>query len=252
MLTKSQQFMVDDGLPASLLLTGEQRAAFWLANPHLGVIPTLSFKDDKRQVEVEREQFEREAAAIRITKLKAGLARKAVKLSSNDLRGMRWDARRNRLVPIDPTESRKMTDTEKTTADEATPELVSSTVAVTEEDTTMAKTAKNTAKKTPAKPAKKAAKKAAAKPAKKAAKKAAKKSSDKPSVPRGEGVIATIIKTIGRANGASADEILEVLVKAFPDRQPESMRKTIMIQANKNAKSKERSEKRGVVYYGHK
>ena len=240
MLTKSQQFMVDDGLPASLLLTGEQRAAFWLANPHLGVIPTLSFKDDKRQVEVEREQFEREAAAIRITKLKAGLARKAVKLSSNDLRGMRWDARRNRLVPIDPTESRKMTDTEKTTADEATPELVSSTVAVTEEDTTMAKTAKNTAKKTPAKPAKKAAKKAA------------KKSSDKPSVPRGEGVIATIIKTIGRANGASADEILEVLVKAFPDRQPESMRKTIMIQANKNAKSKERSEKRGVVYYGHK
>lgn len=246
MLTKAQQLMVDDGLPVDLFRTTEQRAAYWLANPHFGVIPTVSFKDDKRQSDALREQFEREATALRIAKLKAGLVRKAVKLSPRDLRGMRWDSRNNRLIPIDPQESRKMKyDTDKTTAAEATPELVSSTVAVTNEDT-MAKT---TTKKT-AKSAKKPAKKAVAKKTKKTA---AKKSGAKPAAtPRGEGVIATIIKTIGRANGASADECLEVLVKAFPDRAPESMRKTVMIQANKNAKSKERSEKRGVVYYGHK
>jgi hypothetical protein len=40
-----------------------------------------------------------------------------------------------------------------------------------------------------------------------------------------------------------------VLVKKFPDRDPDGMRKTVGIQANKNASSKERDEKRGLIYY---
>jgi hypothetical protein len=40
-----------------------------------------------------------------------------------------------------------------------------------------------------------------------------------------------------------------VLVKKFPDRDPDGMRKTIGIQASKNSSSKERDEKRGLIYY---
>jgi hypothetical protein len=91
------------------------------------------------------------------------------------------------------------------------------------------------------------AKKTAAK--KKVAKKTTvKKTAEK----KGPGVIATIIATISKANGASADEIMEVLTKTFPDREPDGMRKTAMIQANKNCKSKDRHETRGLVYYGGK
>jgi hypothetical protein len=43
-----------------------------------------------------------------------------------------------------------------------------------------------------------------------------------------------------------------VLVKEFPERQTDSMRKTVLIQANKNCKSKDRDDKRGVVYFGNK
>jgi hypothetical protein len=42
-----------------------------------------------------------------------------------------------------------------------------------------------------------------------------------------------------------------VLVKAFPDREADGKRKTVLIQiqASKNCTSKERDEKRGRVYY---
>jgi hypothetical protein len=63
------------------------------------------------------------------------------------------------------------------------------------------------------------------------------------------GVIATIIETISREKGATADECLAILVTKFPDRKPESMIKTVRIQANKNCSSKERDEKRGIVYF---
>jgi hypothetical protein len=49
--------------------------------------------------------------------------------------------------------------------------------------------------------------------------------------------------------GATADEILTVLVKKFPDRDPDGMRKTVLIQASKNCTSKERVEKRGLIYF---
>jgi hypothetical protein len=66
---------------------------------------------------------------------------------------------------------------------------------------------------------------------------------------KGPGVIATIIETISRDKGASADEILAILVKAFPDRSADGMRKTVIIQSNKNCTSKETDEKRGRIYY---
>lgn len=53
------------------------------------------------------------------------------------------------------------------------------------------------------------------------------------------GVIAKIIDTIGRANGAS-----------IADRSADAMRGTARIQASKNSTSREKDEKRGgMVYY---
>jgi hypothetical protein len=39
-----------------------------------------------------------------------------------------------------------------------------------------------------------------------------------------------------------------MLVKAFPDRDADGMRKTVLIQANRNCTSTELDEKRGRVY----
>jgi hypothetical protein len=99
-------------------------------------------------------------------------------------------------------------------------------------------------------------------PAKKSVKKSAKKTAAKKSTKKpvavskkagvsakGPGVIATIVETISREKGASAAECLEVLKKAFPDRNPDGMIKTIRIQAARNATSKERVEERGLVYF---
>jgi hypothetical protein len=63
------------------------------------------------------------------------------------------------------------------------------------------------------------------------------------------GVISTIVEMISREEGASKDEILKILVKKFPDRDPDGMSKTIIIQANRNKSSKETIEDRGIVYY---
>jgi hypothetical protein len=67
---------------------------------------------------------------------------------------------------------------------------------------------------------------------------------------KGPGVIATIIETIKRDRGATAEEIVAILVKRFPDRKAKSMHSTVKIQANKNAKKKDRDDKRGLIYYG--
>jgi hypothetical protein len=52
---------------------------------------------------------------------------------------------------------------------------------------------------------------------------------------------------MSRDKGATADEMLAVLVKAFPDREADGMRKTVLIQANKTAPRK-RSMKSGVGF----
>jgi hypothetical protein len=87
-----------------------------------------------------------------------------------------------------------------------------------------------------------------------AKKKAAKKTTTKKvtngnGAAKGPGVIATVIATISREKGASADECLEILKGKFPDRDPDGMRRTVLIQANKNKSSTEMDEKRGKVYF---
>ena len=63
------------------------------------------------------------------------------------------------------------------------------------------------------------------------------------------GVIDTIIETISKEKGGSIAEIVAVLTKRFPDRDPDGMTKTARIQANKHANHKDRDENRGLVYY---
>jgi hypothetical protein len=63
------------------------------------------------------------------------------------------------------------------------------------------------------------------------------------------GVVGTILTVISRREGASVDEIVAVLVKAFPDRDPDGMRRTVRVQAAKNCTTKETDAQRGRVYY---
>jgi hypothetical protein len=87
-------------------------------------------------------------------------------------------------------------------------------------------------------------------PAKKASAKSAKKSTKKPvAVLKKEGVIAKIVECISKEKGSTVDETLAVLVKAFPERNPDGMRKTAMIQSNKQKTSKEAVDGRGTVFY---
>jgi len=87
------------------------------------------------------------------------------------------------------------------------------------------------------------------------AKKTAKKSVAKKSVAKAAngaakpGVIATVIDCISKTKGSTVDETLAVLVKAFPDREADGMRKTAMIQSNRQKTSKEVIDGRGTVFY---
>jgi hypothetical protein len=62
-------------------------------------------------------------------------------------------------------------------------------------------------------------------------------------------VIAVIVATISRKQGAGIKEIVAVLAKSFPDRDPDAMTETARTQVGHNATHKSREEKRGLVYY---
>jgi hypothetical protein len=81
------------------------------------------------------------------------------------------------------------------------------------------------------------------------AKKTAAKKVSSTGAAKAPGVIATIIATISRDRGASKSEILKILTEKFPEREPDSMARTIGIQAPKNCTSREDDEKRGGVVY---
>jgi hypothetical protein len=95
--------------------------------------------------------------------------------------------------------------------------------------------------------AKKSPKKKA--PAKKAAAKKSASAERPVGLPKTVGVIAAIIERISMEKGSTVDETLAALVKLFPDRDPAGMRKTAMIQSNKQKTSKEAVEGRGTVFY---
>lgn len=73
--------------------------------------------------------------------------------------------------------------------------------------------------------------------------------------PKGPGVIATIARMMQRKTGASKSEIHAQLVKDFPKRDKNALLTTASIQVNRYPKehrlkvTKERSDKRGLVYY---
>jgi hypothetical protein len=68
-------------------------------------------------------------------------------------------------------------------------------------------------------------------------------------LPKKVGVIAAIVECISKEKGSTVDETLAVLVKKFADRNPDGMRKTAMIQSNKQKTSKEAVDGRGTVFY---
>lgn len=78
---------------------------------------------------------------------------------------------------------------------------------------------------------------------------ASKKKSNGAGGNKGVGVIATILEAMGRDRGATAEEMVAILTKKFPDRKAEGMTSTVKIQAARNAKKKDKDEKRGLVYY---
>ena len=63
------------------------------------------------------------------------------------------------------------------------------------------------------------------------------------------GVIATIVDCISKEKGSTVDETLAVLTRKFVDRDPAGMRKTALIQSNKQKTSKEVVDDRGTVFY---
>lgn len=73
--------------------------------------------------------------------------------------------------------------------------------------------------------------------------------------PKGPGVIDTIARMMQRSNGASKAEIHAELVKRFPDRDGDALLTTASLQVNRLPKerklkvTKEKSDKRGLVYY---
>jgi hypothetical protein len=81
---------------------------------------------------------------------------------------------------------------------------------------------------------------------------------DKPKTPRvggpgskGVGVIATIVEAFSRDKGANIDEIVEILVKKFPDREVKGMTSTARIQVKRQGAIMVPDDKRGKVYYRH-
>jgi hypothetical protein len=97
-VTPAQQLMVQDGLPAVLLLTSEQRAEAWRLNPPraMPLFQAIPRNEDaatsafRAQVEAER----RQKSLNQIAKMKNRFAQKAVDHSK-----MRWDPRAAKFVP---------------------------------------------------------------------------------------------------------------------------------------------------------
>jgi len=97
MLTRSQQWMVQDGLPADLILTREERAALWRANPPRAM-PLFNMQppvqDEQTAAFVAKlAENKRLKSLNQIAKMKNRFASKAIDHSK-----FRWDARRNKFV----------------------------------------------------------------------------------------------------------------------------------------------------------
>lgn len=289
MLTKAQQVMVNDGFPPSLFWTQEERKAAWDAAPPKPYSFNNEDDAAVIQRKQMREALEQEAirirnlrfAALKAKKVRAEMDVRGMRWSS---RTNKWEPDPNSQEYI---QMGKWTVTPYNAEGEVIQRGITSIadgsgevavfgkmgaayhrcaagsvhkIIVTNEagetlreweeggailpkpvPSEKAPSLDKTIKKAKAKGAAKAAKAVAkAKPAKAAAVKNSEK---------GPGVIATIVATISRSQGASAEEGLAVLTKTFPQREPKGMLSTFRIQANRHCTKKDKDEKRGLVYY---
>jgi len=96
-LTRPQRLMVEDGFPAELFRTVEQRRAYWDAHPPVAIPLFKLQRDEDAETRAMRERLRQEE----ITALRSRLARSARRKAAKaiDFSKMRWDSRRNRFVP---------------------------------------------------------------------------------------------------------------------------------------------------------
>ncbi|HEX2614984.1 MAG TPA: hypothetical protein VHL10_05785 [Nitrososphaera sp.] len=96
--TKSQQMMVEDGLPAELLATQDERAADWVANPPKPPTSTMMFKEPATSEDQATLQLLAEMAVKK--KVKASNRNSKMLSKKEDHTNERWDTRKGKWVPL--------------------------------------------------------------------------------------------------------------------------------------------------------
>lgn len=102
-LTKSQSLMKADGAPSFLFVSTEQRKAAWDKIP-LRAIPEFASVKVTRNEDEATAKFRADEEARRKAKQTAHFDRLKAKKNAApvDYNKMRWDARRNKFVPMEP------------------------------------------------------------------------------------------------------------------------------------------------------
>lgn len=275
--TKAQQQMIEDGLPEIFCLPVEERRKLWEKAPLPSVSPPKDWKAEAARRQLERNQRKyQEKKNIEIQRK----LRKQAEHKPFDPTGLRWNQRKGKWEPdpfYNPQEDNmklivtpydvnglalirgKTSLKEDATAEEITAKVqyaflragkktvkveitkdgqIVDTRAVTEQDFAAAASAAETSADQPD-----------AEENENMAKNGKSTKTRKAKKPRAPGVIAAIIEAMSRASGVSLEETVAILTKKFPERKTKSMTSTAKIQLSKNAKSKEKNEKRGLVYY---
>src|ERR1043166_8059084 len=101
--TKSQQLMVEDGLPPELLISQEQRAKEWEENPPR---PLPAFNETAKSQDQATLQLLSEMAVKKTVKTKNRIAKMLDK--QVDRTGQRWDGRRGKWVDENAAMEHKM------------------------------------------------------------------------------------------------------------------------------------------------
>lgn len=96
----SKQLMVADGAPKALFMTPEQRRKAWAGRPLTVPVFVQLQRDESEEVKAMRERLKAEATIALKNRIARAEARKAN--AKIDYSKMRWDARRNRFVPLEP------------------------------------------------------------------------------------------------------------------------------------------------------
>lgn len=100
-LTRAQKMMVEDGFPKELFRTPAQRHAYWEANPPRAM-PLFEI-NKTRDESPETAAFRVQEEERRRLKSLAGIQRMKTRFETKkvDFSKVRWDARRNKFVPLE-------------------------------------------------------------------------------------------------------------------------------------------------------